>query len=953
MKKIVITIIIFCCSAALYSSNGGRALFEQGMEAFRSGNFGSSELLFRRVLDLNDDEFADRAWFYFARSIYEQKNYRSSIYEFSSYLNKCRTADLCIESRYWIAEAYYYQNEYIKSIEEFRRYISRSSDSERSSSAHDRIAAIYSDQKRYDEAVIELEEAIKKSTDRERNAMRVVRISELLLSGKEYEKALERINPVLTSTVSQNTSARARIAAARIHQQTGNHARALILLNGISRNIARDPAFNEVNYFKALSLIESGQMRNARTLLEAFVQGEKTSRWYYHGLYRLAMLYMEEKDSSGRGIELLEEVRSQAGDSELVLTALRQLAAIYIESGPKKAIDILEGNAAAAEDSGLLLLLGRAYIEAGRLVEAEGVLKTFREKFPFDKRYDEVSFLIGRIHLERGDHDSAVDVFRKIKTDNPFSPYNVESEYYLGIASFKKGEYSSAASTFTAYLKEKDIQREFQARAMLAESYIRSGDLKRAGDAVDYIIRYHSGEKGTENTIYSYALALMDKGIKAQKYVDLILKSYSGTRPAYLIYYRYAEEAMAARKYARAEDYYKRYLSGNESSMRGRAFYRRLTALFELKRYEELASEMDRPEKKPPMDEAQWKSAIRMTAESYYKLERYEEAYNQFSIINNGGEDKNLQFMFALSSAEVGDIQTAERLIQGFLDDPELYSKAMFAVASYYLKKGNSDEALSIYSEITVRYPGAEYADHSRLEFARVLISRNRFREAIEKLKDVKSPSVRPSKNALLVVSYFKVSEPAAAIEITGKDINSILKTEFGEDAVKASIEYYYSVNDFRNFRLFAGYMKRYEDSSYYIAFMNGKMQYQNGRYSTAYRYFIIAFRAESAHAVEAGYYLGVISLLVNRNRAQAEKYFNDIIELDADSEYSYRAKIQLAILYYDDDKKKESERLLNDVAYGPRARFYNVQALNLLEHYGFNSFSSASGIDEENKKGD
>jgi len=49
----IIYIILFIQSIS--SASDSKALFEQGMEAFRSGNYGSSELLFRKIIDYNDD----------------------------------------------------------------------------------------------------------------------------------------------------------------------------------------------------------------------------------------------------------------------------------------------------------------------------------------------------------------------------------------------------------------------------------------------------------------------------------------------------------------------------------------------------------------------------------------------------------------------------------------------------------------------------------------------------------------------------------------------------------------------------------------------------------------------------------------------------------------------------------------------------------------------------------
>ena len=56
-----------------------KAFFDQGMEAFRTGNYGSSELLFRKIIDAGDEEYIDQAWFYLARSLYNKKKFEASL----------------------------------------------------------------------------------------------------------------------------------------------------------------------------------------------------------------------------------------------------------------------------------------------------------------------------------------------------------------------------------------------------------------------------------------------------------------------------------------------------------------------------------------------------------------------------------------------------------------------------------------------------------------------------------------------------------------------------------------------------------------------------------------------------------------------------------------------------------------------------------------------------------
>jgi TolA-binding protein len=175
--------------------------FGHALGAFKSGNFGSAELLFKKIIDSGDDDYMDRAWFFYARSIYHQKKYKSAIFEFNNFVNKSRTMSLSTESRFWMGECFYHMKEPVKAIEEYNRFITIGTGSKLVPSAHDRIASIYYIQNRYDEAIIEWNASISKSKNKIANAHRVFRIGDALFREKKYDESLQRLYPLITARV--------------------------------------------------------------------------------------------------------------------------------------------------------------------------------------------------------------------------------------------------------------------------------------------------------------------------------------------------------------------------------------------------------------------------------------------------------------------------------------------------------------------------------------------------------------------------------------------------------------------------------------------------------------------------------------------------------------------------------------------------------------------------------
>jgi TolA-binding protein len=99
MNKYILVIAICALASFSFAAMDTKSQFEQGMEAFKSGNYGSSELLFKKVKDTGEVEYMDQAWFHMALSIHNKKKYESALFEFKNFLNNCKNDDLASQSR--------------------------------------------------------------------------------------------------------------------------------------------------------------------------------------------------------------------------------------------------------------------------------------------------------------------------------------------------------------------------------------------------------------------------------------------------------------------------------------------------------------------------------------------------------------------------------------------------------------------------------------------------------------------------------------------------------------------------------------------------------------------------------------------------------------------------------------------------------------------------------------
>jgi len=110
LKKCKIRLIaaLFCLFAAssVLNAQTSDVYFQQGLEAYKSGNFGSAELLFRKVVE-RKDSYQERGNFYLAACLYRQGKYDEAIFEFNRFQLLSRNQELISESRFYIAESYY------------------------------------------------------------------------------------------------------------------------------------------------------------------------------------------------------------------------------------------------------------------------------------------------------------------------------------------------------------------------------------------------------------------------------------------------------------------------------------------------------------------------------------------------------------------------------------------------------------------------------------------------------------------------------------------------------------------------------------------------------------------------------------------------------------------------------------------------------------------------------
>ncbi|HPJ40786.1 MAG TPA: tetratricopeptide repeat protein [Spirochaetota bacterium] len=934
-KPIVLIIVLILFSILqLHAAFESKVIYNQGIEAFKASNFSSAELLFRKTLENNDD-YRDRAWFYLARTIYQQGKYKAAIFEFNSFLTKCRTENLRIESRFWMAESYFFLNDILKSIEEYNRYLEKSDDPALIMIARDRIATIYFNQQRYDEAVIEWEQSIKNSADMDQNARIVIKIGRALFKNGQYEKSLERLLPLLSARINSHNKAEIRLLVGRLYQLLDDHKKAMTSLNAIPKELTEMYPFYDVYYFRALSYLSLERTASARSELELFQVIGKKSEFYTQGMFELGRITL----SSGKtesGIEILHDIWDTSSDSEMSLKSAILIAEYYTDNNPDKAINYIKKYIKYPDDEynkKILLMLVRAYIKTEQYDNAESMINMFSEKYPYDQNIDEINFSKGIVLLQRGELDNALSIFNNIKKDNPFSKFINDTDYYMALVSYKKGKTNEAIDYLIQYTAKKGVNKLFDAHYLLADIYISSGELKKAEREVVILVNTYTKYTNVDRVLFTLAKNLYENKIKsAQNYFNLLQNRYPDSVYSSMINLLYGNSFFSSGNYEKAILNYEKYLNSNAAESRGLAFYNLLQSNYRLKKYNRVI-EIISSIKIPVLDEEQWKEIPLLQARSYYNLKNYEQVYNLLKwekFLHYSNEDIR---MLVDSTIRAGDIRTATGMIEQLSDKESLHREMQLLLAVYYEQNSNYDEAKNIYNLILVSGAEEPVKEKARISLSEIFIKEGNYELSINLLNQVELKENIAERDCLIIINQFYSGKEKRGAEITDSRLKFILDNRFTEKVLLLNVVYHYKQKNLSSFNSYVKYLRVYKDNLDYINYLSGKLSFEIGAYKQSYLSFYKLVNSNNEYSTETNYYLGKLTLLYYNNKSSSLKYYQKVLtEKNQKNEFVQKSKIELAIIYNELRNHKASIQLLNElIAENDKGRFRN-QAENLLE---------------------
>ena len=943
LKKCKIRLIsaILCMFAAtsLLNAQTSDVYFQQGLEAYKSGNFGSAELLFRKVIE-RKDSYQERGNFYLAACLFRQGKYDEAIFEFNRFQLLSRNQELISESRFYIAESYYLKKDFIKAIEEYKRFISigQKADAGMRALASERIGTIYYNSGRFDEALIEWKNILP-SLPKEKGDRIKLKIAEALYQNGQYAEALEYLDTISTQSSAGDISFQSEIALSLgiINTEIGKPSIALRNFARIPEDLLSKQPFSRSYYYSAKAYADLSQTEDAIKSLNKYLSFGQSAEMYDDAVYLNGVLSINRDPRSA--LESVYSVFNKTKNNSLRVKTAVFLSKYYIERGRHEdALPFLEfvAKSKASEEKEVSFFLGEAYIFSKKYDKAENLFLAMAEKYKYDNDADRIFFMLSVVYFWKKDKSGFELYNSKITEFNQFSPYKKEILFYKGIERFEESDYSKSENFLREYVSAANPKYLSEARNYLFRIYLFMNDPVKSGDIIDKIISEKSIPAGFERLLTQYIVRFPSVSRRSASYSDYVLKNYKGSESFAQIVKSRADDFFKSSNFRRAESEYTLFLDemGNDYDID--VYVGKVLSLYNQKKYQETIDFISL-QKLKRYDEKKTAEIVRILALSYYNIKNYERAYSSLSVISDKLTNiSDFQLIFDLALINK-DINAAVRLSNNFLATPPKHAEALYRIALFY--KGYKNDALAkeFYLRLISDYPDNTYSDYARIELSKYDMIGGFFNIAESRLLQINNPKLTEEKDLYLAETLFLKELPNDAVKITRSYSSKRIKNENKEIAVSVfqrSAEFSYlsgNLNDLDTFSRALISLK--PESRNEMNLFLAKLNYDKNDFRNAFAY--VSRIDLKVNADASAYYIkGMILLHFYKNISGAMAVFTEMQSVFPEDDYERsKAEFELARIYYERNENQKALELLTRLKKSANKEI-SISSSKLLEYY-------------------
>ena len=440
-----------------------------------------------------------------------------------------------------------------------------------------------------------------------------------------------------------------------------------------------------------------------------------------------------------------------------------------------------------ARENGILsddVLLGRAslYSEMEDYPEALNSYAELIEKFPASKKLSDAYLGQANIYYLKEDYGKAIDSYRRMFDQFAAQKDNVDvlEKAYFGLAwsYLKQGNIDESIKNFEL-IKNTTVNKTVKISALtqIGDAYQDVGQLDKAVEVYDEILRDYSESPYTDYVQYRQGIALLKNGKIDTATLSLRSLKTNFPKSRYLsdVDYYLALAYFKKEDWKAARDQIVQFIGAvtKESPFMAEAQYILGLSYFDLQDYANALKTFQVIVKDYPHETTMIKNVEMAMAKCYYKIGDVKEAIKRFTeLIAAYPQTATAQeAMIWLGDyyLEAADYDTAipyyQQFIENFPGSPKL-SLVLYELGQAYQAKGEYDQAVGAYKRVSNSSDGELYTK-ARMAIADIFSQELDPASALETYQDIikTSPEFRRDAFIKMAEVYRKNQDHAKAIE--------------------------------------------------------------------------------------------------------------------------------------------------------------------------------------------
>jgi TolA-binding protein len=488
-----------------------------------------------------------------------------------------------------------------------------------------------------------------------------------------------------------------------------------IFTDFVSSYDLEDEIYASANFYIAESYFNLMQNNAAVPFFEFLVNNQRWTNYREISLYRLGVIYFEDKQFD----------RSRQN--------FRRLLSLYPETE-------FAGSA--------YYWLGESFVRENRIDEAVKFLQEAIEKKKNNRYLDNTIFSLAGVYEKKGDYANAVKYYDQLLSFHRNSPLAVQAQIRIGICYFNLKDYeASILELKNPILNELPEDLYSESLYLLANSHFRIESYREAERVYREIIENYPSSPHIREVNYGLAWSLFQQKNYNDAFRIFNFLSEGEDTIAEKSFLWKAESKRYALKDTEAFELYKQFLERFPNSQyTGQVQYQMGVVYYDDKKLDiserYLNSAMKSGDRRVKAKAHTLKGEIELNKKNYqsaktsfeqvvelidandnlshraylglgitlYYLKNYKQAIEYLEMVSNNApsfEKDKVNFYLAENFYASGKYQDAiNRYNAVGSEDRDLYSKALYGKAYSYFNSGKYDQAASLFTELTKKFPG-------------------------------------------------------------------------------------------------------------------------------------------------------------------------------------------------------------------------------------------------------